>query len=214
MTNQEWQEFYQKNKVVAIGVPFLIVFVLFNQFVLKPSREKKPAPQAVPAGSQVPMTAPGAAGMTPVGPPPPINTDLSAVPQLDQRLESRLLATGSFPFRDSKNIWYKVEKTVEKPLIVEELVAPVEESQVLERPDMSFNGFFKMGHDNVAILKTAERLLFVRLGQRIGETPFVLTSIYPDRAVITDTESGDLQFELVVNPTGSVDDPAQVAQQK
>ncbi len=195
MTSAEFQEFYKKNKIAVIGVPVIAVIVLFNQFVLKPAREAKKAPATQVAGASVATTpdaaggVPGAAGdAAPVGPPPPITVSMATIPPLNTAVESRFVATERFPYGATKNVFEPFYKSDDLPAPIaapsEEVAAPT----VVERPDISYHGFFTVGIDKVAILKLADRLTLTRVGQKLCETALVLETVQPDHVTIRDAE--------------------------
>ena len=197
MTKEEFREYYKKNKVVVMGVPVIILMILVQQFILKPSKPKKvegtPAATDAAAGQPDPSLARAV-------PPPPLANIVSSIPKLDPRIESRLIANEAYPYGESKNVFLPPPpKLMEKPTVAEVFEPQVEPQEtVIERPDISYHGFFRIGNDKVAILKLSQRLLLTREGQKLLESPFVLQSVLPDRVVIKDLESKNVEFEVVL----------------
>lgn len=203
MTKDEFNVFYKKNKLAVVGVPVIILIILVNQFILKPSRMKKTPEAAAPAAGQA-VPAPVGAPSAQAAPPEPVGDPISSIPKLDARIDSRLVASGTYPYSLSKNIFLRVEKEPESLEVVPEIKID-EPVKVIERPDISYHGFFLTGHDKVAILKLSDRLLLTRQGQRLLESPFMLHSIEPDKIVIVDTQSENMQFEVTLSEKTSMD---------
>lgn len=199
MTNAEFQEFYKKNKLVCIGIPFIIGFILFNQFVLKPKLQKKPAGQtATQATAGVTADAGPAPEAAPIGPPPPITISMANVPQLSENVEKRFTKVDTFPFQPQRNMFEPFYKQgTEGPVVAAPIAEPIGEV-VIQHPDLTYHGFFTIGQDRVAILKMSGRAILTRSGQKVIETPFVLEAIYPDRVEVVDGEDQSRRFEVAL----------------
>ncbi|NLI78828.1 MAG: hypothetical protein GX442_20600 [Candidatus Riflebacteria bacterium] len=201
MTREEFQEFYKKNKVAVIGVPVIIGILLLDMLVLKPGRRKKTEGDQPAATVATAEQAPSAAapGIDPLAPPAPLN--VPALPLLRPEVARRFLAVEDYPHPATKNIFLPPIKA-EAPLVV---VTPGETPSVvpevvIQRPDVTYHGFFVIGPDRVAILKRNGRLLLLRSGHGLPGSPFVLRAIESDRVVITDTGNADREFEVTLTP--------------
>lgn len=202
MTKQEFSEYCKKNKVVVFGVPIIIFIVLLNTFVLAPSREAKRRAR-LGIKSKTPVATKSAvaskpAAKAPITPPQPIRAPF--IPRLDDRIETRFAAKSVYPhLATSRNIFKKKEPKVEN-LIVEQ----VEETpEVVERPDISYHGFFTMGKDKVAILKLANELIYSKLGSLLKHTTFRLQSVSSEKIVVEDTSDDQREFEISLADTSS-----------
>ncbi|HEY9072182.1 MAG TPA: hypothetical protein VIV61_18120 [Candidatus Ozemobacteraceae bacterium] len=190
MNTQEIREFYQKNKVIAIGVPVILGILILDNFVLKP-RRLKPSTATTQTAAAAAATA-GAAQTTapePIQPPPPLITP--NIPPIDPRVDSRFIARATFPYGESRNVFLPPR---EEARIVEPLTEV--EVPVLERPDITYHGFFTMGLERVAIIKVSGRLALSRLSAQIPDTPFRLQAIAADKVILTDTENDNRPFEV------------------
>ncbi|HNX74088.1 MAG TPA: hypothetical protein PLM07_00730 [Candidatus Rifleibacterium sp.] len=197
MNQQEIRDYLKKNKTVAFGVPFIVCVLLLDVLILKPARlAKKQGATATTATTQTAAlpTAAGvpaaATGMAPIAPPDPIATPV--YPALSDKIESRFSANQLYPYADNRNVFLPAEKV--GAYIVETAVETGE--PVLERPDITYHGFFTLGADKVAILRFANELLLTKLGATLKRTNFSLTSVFPDRVVISDSSEGIRDFEV------------------
>ncbi|HNS09012.1 MAG TPA: hypothetical protein PLR50_10785 [Candidatus Rifleibacterium sp.] len=213
MNQQELKEYLRKNKTVAFGVPFIVGVLMLDLLVLKPSREAKKKAAAGPAISQTqtPAAAPTAAApgadpaaKPPIQPPAPIVKPV--YPALSDKIESRFAANQLYPYEAGRNmfIW------PEKPGTVFVSQETGEQAPVIERPDISYHGFFTLGSDRVAILRFADELLLTRIGATLKRTPFCLTEVTPEKIIISDTsEEGLRDFEIALT-----DQPAGQSKEK
>lgn len=207
MNQQEFQEYYKKNKTVVIGVPIIVFVLLLDLLVLKPARVKKRQEQmsgGIETSQPMTTTAPQAteeAAADPSGPvnaPEPIQPPV--YPALSSDIDSRFAATQVFPYPQGRNIFNRVEKPAIE--IVEES-APAEE-QVFERPEISYHGFFTLGEDKVAILRLADELLITKVGSILKRGPFFLRSVLPEKVIISDMNQEIKEFEVSLS-TGDKD---------
>ncbi len=200
MTQQELIDYLKKNKTVAFGVPFIVFVLLLDTLVLKPARMAKKQGPAGTVTAQAPAVtdqtaspadaAVSAAGKAPIAPPDPIVAPV--YPKLSDKIVSRFSANQLYPFQENRNVFLPPEKAA--AIIVE--ATEESEEPVLERPDISYHGFFTLGKDKVAILKFADELLLTKIGSTLKRTSFSLTSVLPDRVVISDTTEGIKDFEV------------------
>lgn len=200
MTNAEFQEYYKKNKLAVLGVPFIIGFILFNQFILKPRLLKKPqTDQAVTQSATVTIPGTGAApDAAPIGPPPPITVSMANVPQLNPNVEKRFKPAERYPYDPVRNVFESFyKKGTEGPVVVAPVIEETGEV-VIQHPDITYHGFFTIGQDRVAILKLSGRAILTRAGQKVIETPFVLEGIFPDRVEVVDSEDQTRRFEVAL----------------
>ena len=200
MNQQEIRDYLKKNKTVAFGVPFIACVLLLDLLVLKPARLAKKqgaagttttaqtaGAETTPAAAGVPATM---SGKAPITAPDPIVTPV--YPALSDKIESRISANQLYPYADNRNVFLPAEKV--GAYIVETAVETGE--PVLERPDITYHGFFTLGADKVAILRFANELLLTKLGATLKRTNFSLTSVFPDRVVISDSSEGIRDFEV------------------
>ncbi len=196
MNQQEFKEYLKKNKTVAFGVPFILGVLMLDMLVLKPARlaKKQAASGTTTAQPQTPAAAastPTASSTkAPIAPPEPIIAPV--YPALSDQIESRFAANQVYPYDGGRNVFIPPEKAA--VMIVESGEQVVE--QIFERPDISYHGFFTLGTDKVAILKFADELLLTKLGATLKRTTFSLTSVLPDKIVISDTSDGVRDFEV------------------
>ncbi|HOY65693.1 MAG TPA: hypothetical protein PLP29_02330 [Candidatus Ozemobacteraceae bacterium] len=207
MNSQEIREFYQKNKVVAIGVPVILGILILDNFVLKPRRTKPATATTQTADAASPAaTATPAPSAEPIQPPPPLITP--NIPPIDPRVDSRFIAQAVFPHGEGRNVFLPPREELRA-------VEPVSEAEVpvLERPDISYHGFFTMGLERVAIIKVSGRLALSRLSSKIPDTPFRLQEIAADKVILTDTENDNRPFEvgLVDDATSQKSDQTEVS---
>lgn len=199
MNQQEFQEYYKKNKTVVIGVPIIILVLLLDFLVLKPARIKKQQELqggGVAATSQ-PMTTASAEPVAddsgapaPITAPDPIQAPM--YPPLSPEIDSRFDAVQVYPYLQSRNIFNKIEKHAVES--VQEILPDAEET--LERPEISYHGFFTLGNDKVAILRFADELLLTKVGSILKRGPFILRSVLPEKIVISDMNEEIKEFEV------------------
>lgn len=202
MNQQEFQEYYKKNKTVVIGVPIIVFVLLLDLLVLKPARVKK-REELMGGGAAtsqaMTQTAPSDFESAPVsdqqntGPisaPEPIQTPV--YPSLSGDIDSRFAATQVYPYSQGRNIFNRVEKPVME--IVQDVLPEQEES--FERPEISYHGFFTLGDDKVAILRFADELLITKVGSMLKRGPFFLRSVLPEKIIISDINQEIKEFEV------------------
>lgn len=203
MNKQEFQEYYKKNKTVVIGVPIIIFVLLLDLFVLKPARQKKAEERlaenrgavAQPAAKASAAAPVAAQAQTPIKMPDPIRPP--SYPKLSDKIDSRFQLTKVYPYQTGqRNIFIWGEKKVE---IIPDFVEETEEIDTYERPEISYHGFFSLGPDKVAILKTSGQLLLTKVGNMLKSSPFRLGSVFPDRVVIIDTSEASREFEVALS---------------
>ncbi len=205
MNKQEFQEYYKKNKTVVIGVPIIVLVLLVDLLVLKPARQRKLEERkaenrgtmtqtTTPAAS--PAAVPGAATVQakePIKMPDPIRPP--SYPPLSEKVDSRFQLTKVYPYATAeRNIFTWGEKKIE---IIPQ--AFEEEVDTYERPEISYHGFFSLGPDKVAILKSSGQLLLTKVGNMLKSSPFRLGSVFPDRVVIVDTSEASREFEVALS---------------
>ncbi len=196
MNIQAIQEYCKKNKAVAVGVPVILGLLLFDNLILKPSRNKDKQPAATASTAQPTATAEvtQSPAEEPIKPPPPLVTPM--IPSIDPRVEARLMAQVAFPYGPSRNVFGRPQKEG-GPIAVAPAI-------VLGRPDIDYHGFFTTGLLKVAIIKAAGRITLARLDSKIPDTPFILKEIHMDRVVLIDTENDNIPFdEYLTDPQSS-----------
>lgn len=201
MNQQELKEYLRKNKTVAFGVPFIVGVLMLDLLVLKPSREAKKRAAAGTTTSQpqnpAATTAAAESGpdtKSPIQPPEPIIKPV--YPALSDKIESRFAANQLYPYEAGRNmfVWPERPGTV---FVTQEETG--EQTPVVERPDVSYHGFFTLGNDRVAILRFADELLLTKIGATLKRTPFCLTEVTPEKIIISDTsEEGMRDFEVAL----------------
>ncbi|MFZ5952492.1 MAG: hypothetical protein ACOYXC_17460, partial [Candidatus Rifleibacteriota bacterium] len=118
-------------------------------------------------------------------------------PALSEKVETRFQLTKVFPYSPTeRNIFTRGEKKIE---IIPQIVDEEEAVETYERPDISYHGFFSIGSDRIAILKSADELMLTRIGNMLKSSPFRLGSVFPDRVVIIDTSETSREFEVALS---------------
>lgn len=196
MDKQKLAEFYKNNKTVAIGVPFIIFILLLDLFVLRPARIAKKQENMPKTATAQPAASQAAAPVTgkpqEVKPPAPIKP--VKYPALSPDVDTRFSGTITYPYSRGRNVFLPIE---DKRSI--EVVQVEETAEVVQRPELSYHGFFTVDNDRVAILKTADELLMTRVGNILLRTPFKLMSVAADHIIIADTANDDRHFEVVLS---------------
>jgi hypothetical protein len=150
-------------------------------------------PAAQPAKAAA--AAPAPAEKAPIKMPDPIRPP--TYPELSNRIDIRFQLSKSYPYStDQRNVFIpKREKTVQ---IIPQFddVEPVE---IVERPDISYHGFFSLGTDKIAILKSADELLLTKVGTMLRRSPFKLGSVFPDHVVLIDTTEASREFQVALS---------------
>jgi hypothetical protein len=214
VTNQEFQEFYKKNKVAVIGVPIIIGILLLDMLVLKPGRRKKTEGTQLAVTTTTAEVAPVAGGPAadPLAPPAPLNVPV--IPPLKAEVERRFLAVDTYPYPATKNIFLPPVKA-EGPVVIaptssEKPLAP----EVVQRPEVSYHGFFVIGEERVAILKQNQRVLLRPAGSRLPGTPYLLSAIALDRILLRDTTESGQEFEVLLSDAEKRVEPAQILREQ
>lgn len=203
MNQQAIKLYLQNNKTVAIGVPFIVCILLLDLLVLRPGREAKqreaagqvaqqqqqqsgrPAAPSKPATPSAPKVEIGK-----VAPPAPLATP--SYPQLSEKIESRFAANRVYPYDGSRNVFLWPDNVSR--------YAEIEaKDNIVERPDITYHGFFTLGNDKVAILRLANELLLTRLGSTLKKTSFSLAAVMPDKIIISDTSEALRDFEVTLS---------------
>lgn len=203
MNQQEFQEYYKKNKTVVIGVPIIIMVLLLDFFILKPSRQKKQ--QERMGGVVTEQTAavtPAAAfdttqvsDKTPIKTPDPIQAPV--YPALSGDIDERFSGSQVYPYPQGRNIFARIPASE----IVEVVELQPEQEETFERPEISYHGFFSDGEDRIAILRFADELLLTRVGSILKRGPFFLQSVLPEKIVISDVNREIKEFEVSLSDT-------------
>lgn len=194
MTQKEFIDYCKKNKTVAIGVPLIMFVLLLDNLVLKPNRLKRAdeargiTTQSAPANPAA-VAQPDTAVKEPLLPPKPLEAVF--YPQLSDKVDSRFAATHNYPYDKGRDIFAR--KTEQR---IEIIAATEAEEESLERPDISYHGFFTVGSDRVAILRFADELQLTKVGGALKRSPFFLRSVYPEKIIISDTTELIREFEV------------------
>jgi len=197
MTQSEFLDYCKKNKTVAFGVPVIVFILLLDNFVLKPSRLKKQeeamgkTTQSAPATPKTAATAAADAAKAPLAPPKPLAK--VSYPALSERVNSRFEAVQRYPYDQGRNVFIR---TAEQKI---EIITAFAEEEVVERPDITYHGFFTVGSDRIAILRFADELLLTKVGSALRHTPFLLRSIFPEKIIISDTSDAIREFEVTLS---------------
>lgn len=210
MNKQEFQEYYKKNKTVVIGVPIIVFVLLLDLLVLKPGRVRRQEernaanrgttaqPAVTPTDSATAAGASFSAEKPPIKLPDPVRPP--SYPQLSEKVDSRFELAKVYPYpHNQRNIFTHGDKKME---IIPQMVEETSEES-FERPEISYHGFFSLGADKVAILKTTDQLLLTRVGAMLKSSPFRLASVFPDRVIISDTTETDREFEVALSENTS-----------
>lgn len=194
MTKEELQEFYKKNKVLAIGVPLILGILLLDMLVLKPGRRKAQTPDPGAAATSAVAETAGAPVRDSLAPPAPLA--IPSIPALDPGVEKRFLSVESYPYPATKFIFIP-EVPASSPIMqAAEMPAGPEEAPIEPAPDLTYNGFFVMGPDLVAILRLNGRLMLLRGQTRLRDSRFRLEAIHPDRVVISYVDAPEHVFDV------------------
>jgi hypothetical protein len=204
MNQQEFQEYYKKNKIVVIGVPVIVFVLLLDLLILKPSRQRRQeekmggtvavvSQEAVPTAPTTDYQATDA--MAP-GQPEPVQTPV--YPVLSPEIDTRFASSQVYPYPQGRNIFIAIESAKAAP--APELVVDDEE-EASERPEITYHGFFTLGRDKVAILRFADELLITRVGSILKKGPFILRSVFPEKIVIADVNRETKEFEVTLSAT-------------
>ena len=196
MTQNEFLDYCKKNKTVAFGVPLIVFVLLLDNLVLKPARQKTldeergTTTQSAPANPAAAAVS-GAPGVekTPLTAPKPLDS-ISYQP-LSDAVDSRFAATQGYPYSVGRNVFTGIS---EKRLEIMPTAAIEEEG--LERPDITYHGFFTVGNERVAILRFADELLLTKVGGALKHTPFFLRSVFPEKIIISDATESIREFEV------------------
>ena len=197
MEKTNFQEFYKKNKVAVIGVPFIIAIVLINNFVLKPSRraarEEDMPQQAQPARPAQQVAQETTEERPPIVMPDPVRT--VSYPKISDKVEERFFTLATYPHYISRNVFMSSEPEPEEIMVV-----TTPDTVRDEAPDITYHGFFTMNKKPVAILRTPYDLLMAQEGNQLRQTPYRLKNVRPDRVVITEASMDTHRsFEIMLS---------------
>lgn len=197
--DQSLIELIKGNKLVACGCAGILLILLLDTFVLRPARRAKElekqgvkraaATSTVTARATSSSSQKGASARTPIKPAAPITQP--TYPQLSPNIVHRFAANTVYPYKNSRNIF----KEIEQPVTIVEAVQEVIE-EVIEKPDISYHGFFTVGNDRVAILRSSDEVLLTKVGTKVRSTSFKLASITPEKVVISDLSEKLRDFEI------------------
>jgi hypothetical protein len=183
-------------------VPVIIAVLLINNLILKPAREKKrlerlgqtqtqaATPAAVAPGSSA------AAAKAPIKMPDPIRSPV--YPKLSEKIETRFQLSKSYPYSSRERNIFLAEKDGIVAFIPQDEEA-IEDTYAM--PEISYHGFFSLGADKVAILKSADNLLLTKAGNMLKSSQLRLSSVFPDHVVITDVSEMQRTFEVALSET-------------
>lgn len=198
MNSEEFKEYYKNNKVVVFGVPIIVLMILANQFILKPARLGN---KESDKGAKVSATVQTNAAQTaePAVPevfrlPPPIT--MAQFQPISQKLESRFDVANAFPYSATQNVFRHFRRRNQSVTL-----SPVNANfaeNIVYKPDVSYHGFFIIGQDKVAILKSEKRLLLTRHGQELSSLPLVLREILFDRVLLADRNDLKKVYEIAL----------------
>jgi len=203
MNQQEFQEYYKKNKTIVVGVPIILMVLLLDFFILKPSRLRKQQERmGGPVVEQTTAAAPAAVGSalqtaekTPLKAPDPIQTPV--YPVLSGDIDARFSGSQTYPYAQGRNIFTRLPARQ----IVEVIEFEAEKEESFERPEISYHGFFSVGEDKIAILRFADELLLTKVGSILKRGPFFLQSVLPEKIVISDVNREIKEFEVSLSDT-------------
>ena len=199
MEKQSLLEFFKKNKVLSIGLIVVLAILFVDGYILKPMRKAKEigqqrgnsvnrtnTQQNTPVSNNMNMAQ---SNPSEIRPPDPFVR--VTFPELSSKLDERFSTNINYPFSKGRNVFTEIEKPV---LIVEAIQEAVEE--VIEKPDISYHGFFTLGNDKVAILKKSDEVLLTKVGTKVRRTSFKLASISPEKVTMTDMANRLRDFEI------------------
>lgn len=192
---QSLQELFKKNKMLAIGVPIILLILLIDTFVLRPARRAKELEKrgikavSTATPEQRAAKAAGVAPKAPIAAPAPISQP--TYPPLSPNIVNRFTANSVYPHADGRNIFAEIEKPV---MIVDAVQEIVEE--VIDKPAISYHGFYTVGNDKIAILRKDEEVLLTKVGSKVRRTSYRLASVTPEKVIISDTTDQVRDFEI------------------
>ena len=195
MENSSLIELIKKNKVASILIALILLFLLTDALILRPSRRAKELEkQGVKANnraasSSVNTVTPSSTAKK-INPPSPLQEPVWATLNTE-KVNKRLRASNRYPYLNGRNIF----KEIEKPVVVVEAPSLPVEVDVFQ-PDISYHGFFTVGTDKVAILRKEDEVLLTKLGTKVRRTSFRLASISPEKVVVTDLSNKLKDYEI------------------
>ncbi len=186
----------KENKVMSIGIAIVLIILFLDAQVFKPMRRAKEL-QAQGIGkrsggqssqtSSAPASKPGVASANIAAPTP---MAVPSFPQISENIDKRFRGNTAYPFADGRNIF----KEIDKPVLVEIVQDVVEE--VINKPDISYHGFYTVGNDKIAILRNSNEILLTRVGNKVRRTNYKLASISPEKVIVTDLSNKVRDFEI------------------
>lgn len=196
MKKKSLTDLIKENKVMSIGIAIVLLILLFDSQVLKPMRRakelqaqgigKRPG-QSSPASSAAPSSNPAASSAN-ISAPAPLA--VPSFPKISENIDNRFRGNTAYPFADGRNVF----KEIEKPVFVEIVQEVVEE--VIDKPDISYHGFYTVGNDKIAILRNSNEILLTRVGNKVRRTNYKLASISPEKVIVTDLSNKVRDFEI------------------
>lgn len=194
MNAQEFKEYYKKNKVVVVGVPFIFLILFADLLVLRPAREAKRREKlgiTTEDTRAVESAAPAALPKDEVAYKPPPLIARPVFNSIDPRLDTRVSRNNVYPYGKSRNIFgHYAPKRIEEVFLVENQEAP--QSHL----DVTYHGFFKIGDDQIAILRSGGKLMHIAQGRSLASPGLVLFSIQHDRVLLFDPREPDRLYEV------------------
>ena len=195
MEKQGLAEWIKNNKATSIILLCVLLVFILDAYVLRPMRKAKELEKkGVKRIQTQSSTTTSKSSVTPktsgskITPPSPLVVPV--FPELSTNIVGRFTPNAVYPYHNGRNIF----KEIDKPKVVMKVVDKIEE--IIEKPDISYHGFFTVGNDKVAILKNSNELLLTRVGNKVRRTTFKLASISPERVVVTDVSNKLRDFEI------------------
>lgn len=190
---QSLAEIFKNNKLLAFGLPIILLILLIDAFVLRPSRkaanlERQGVRRSI--STPVATTATKATNASSRPPIQPANQMVAPVyPDLSDKIVDRFRANTRYAFPEARNIFVEPE-VKEEP----EPILAVEE--VFVRPNLNYHGFFVVGKDKVAIFHDSEQVLLAKAGDNVRHTTFKVKSITAEKVNMVDVSGKLKDFEI------------------
>ena len=113
-------------------------------------------------------------------------------PELSKNLQTRFDKNTTYPYPDGRNIFLRKERPIIEKIVVK---APVKVKTV-EKPNITYHGYYFVENEKVAFIKKSSEILLVKVGAKIKDTSFKITSISSDKIVIKDYLNNSTTLEI------------------
>ncbi len=114
------------------------------------------------------------------------------IPELSENLQKRFSKNPIYPYPDGRNIFLKKEIPVIEKIIVKQPV----KTKTVEKPNITYHGYYFVESEKVALLKKSSEILLVKVGAKIKDTSFKITHITSDKIIIKDYTNNSPSLEI------------------